>query len=315
MVLAAAPFIIIYRFSRYFCDKHKSWDGYIIFIFAAAICRIADAFARGGTLDFISLHFTSTYRTRAYIFDFADIYLAVFGIMITVRIILMLAETYEKEKMRKQSSRGNDDGTQHRIPNFANIKKWLVNGLPYKENGTLQNNRLFTSSVVSAICICVVITCFIILDNAKENNDHYIRINGMHVSTSTTELVLSYGFNIGSSIPIWEPFTSADIYPLKHIPGMKTLKLMGHDINNIDILIHLTELEELWLTGNNITEIDVLSHLTQLKILYLGGNQITDISPLKGLSNLQDLWLNGNPLAPYQIDEVKEALPDVNIRF
>jgi hypothetical protein len=315
MTIIAVFFVIHYRFTRYFYDKHEAWDGYIIFIFSALICRITDIIVRGGTLDFISLQFRQSYRTTAYIFDFADIYLAIFAIMITVRIILMIVETYEKEKINKQSSHGIEECTQQRIPNFANIKKWVRSGLPYKRNDTVQNNRLFISSAVLATFICIVITYFILADISKENNDNYVRINGMHVSTSITELILSYDMNIHSSVVIREPLTNADIEPLKYIPGLKTLYLMGHNINNIDILAHLTELEELWLTGNDIAEIDVLINLPQIKILYLGGNQITDVSSLMGLINLQDLWLSRNPLTYYQINELKAALPNVNIRF
>ncbi|MCL2500114.1 MAG: protein phosphatase 1 regulatory subunit 42 [Defluviitaleaceae bacterium] len=337
MTIIAVFFIILYRFTRYFYNKHEVWDGYIVFIFSALICRITDTIARGGVLDFISLQFRQSYRTTAYIFDFADIYLAIFAIMFAIRIIFMIAETYEKEKINKQSSHGFEECTQQRIPNFANIKKWIQTGLPYKKSDTVQNNRLFIGSAVSTIFICIVITYFIVVDISKENNDNYIRIGGMNVSTSITELILSYDMNIHSNVVIWEPLTNADIEPLKYIPGLRTLYLMGHTINNIDVLAHLTELEELWLTGNDIAEIDVLVNLPKLKILYLGGNQITDISPLKGLKdlevlvlvnnnitdvsslmgliNLQDLWLNGNPLAYYQINELKTALPNVNIRF
>ena len=78
-------------------------------------------------------------------------------------------------------------------------------------------------------------------------------------------------------------------------------------------LAGVTELEEL--DEREITDLSGLEGMTQLKKLSLGYNQISDISPLQGMTQLTNLWLWENQISESQIEKLREALPDCNIKF
>jgi len=77
-----------------------------------------------------------------------------------------------------------------------------------------------------------------------------------------------------------------------------------------------TELKELSLMNNELTELPKgLENLTQLTHLILIYNKLTDVKGLEKLTQLKVLSLRHNPdLTKAQIDELKKALPECDIR-
>ena len=77
----------------------------------------------------------------------------------------------------------------------------------------------------------------------------------------------------------------------------------------------LTQLKVLSLHNNELTEVKNLEKLTELTELYLPGNKLTEVKSLEKLIKLEHLWLFDNPnLTKSQIDELKKALPNCDIR-
>jgi Leucine-rich repeat (LRR) protein len=103
---------------------------------------------------------------------------------------------------------------------------------------------------------------------------------------------------------------------LENLTQLKELDLYKNQLTDVKGLENLTQLKELSLIGNQLTEVPKgLEKLTQLKDLYLIGNQLTSVKGLEKLTQLEVLSLRNNPdLTKAQIDELKKALPECDIR-
>ncbi|ODV61959.1 leucine-rich repeat domain-containing protein [Ascoidea rubescens DSM 1968] len=75
---------------------------------------------------------------------------------------------------------------------------------------------------------------------------------------------------------------------------MKTVRFLGHSLDNIENLTNEAEFTGLDLSRNNIYNISCLSQLVNLKTLNFSHNKIEDISPLSNLNNLRSLNLSNN---------------------
>ncbi len=176
-----------------------------------------------------------------------------------------------------------------------------------------------------------------------EKKDEYITIKGERYSTGLTELDLHI-------VPYWElgnrdiePLSKmvnltslnwrcseiTDLTPLKELTNLKKLCLKGvievfddsdvldvlGSINDISALSGLSALEILELDGNRISDISPLKSLDHLVRLDLSYNTIRNISPLKSLTALKYLNLEGNPVSNADIEDLKDALPDCEIKY
>ncbi len=101
-------------------------------------------------------------------------------------------------------------------------------------------------------------------------------------------------------VVILSPYKATDLSPLSGLSNLKSLTLMGGNIEDVTPLAQLTELKHLNINWNNIKDISPLSALTNLESLYLDKNQISDISALSNLHKLKILHLTDN-----NISEVK----------
>lgn len=185
-----------------------------------------------------------------------------------------------------------------------------------------------------------------------EKKDEYITIKGERYSTELTELelhivpylteepvvpILELGnedieplnkmVNLTSLILQCNEIT--DLTPLKGLINLKKLCLKGDiemyndpdvvyvfgSINDISALSGLSALEILELDGNRISNISPLKSLDHLVRLDLSYNTIQDISPLKRLTALKYLNLEGNPVSNADIEDLKDALPDCEIKY
>jgi len=99
------------------------------------------------------------------------------------------------------------------------------------------------------------------------------------------------------------PFTTTD------------LSIESNLISDISPLKILTGMDWLSIQNNQISDISTISEFGNLRVLWAHNNNISDITPLLGLSNLNEVRLCGNPLSQSQITELRNALPNCNVRF
>ncbi|MCL1986495.1 MAG: stalk domain-containing protein [Firmicutes bacterium] len=119
-----------------------------------------------------------------------------------------------------------------------------------------------------------------------EEVSEYVTIGGREISTSVTQLELTFG-NI------------SDLTPLARLTNLTRLDLAHNNISDLTPLAGLTNLTELNLNLNDISDLTPLAGLTNLTRLLLGGNNISDsdLTPLAGLTNLTELFLNDNNIS------------------
>jgi hypothetical protein len=138
-------------------------------------------------------------------------------------------------------------------------------------------------------------------------------------------------------------FTDADLVMLKDLTSLTTLNLYGTRITDAGLpvlgslpnlrVLHLSDtaitdaglayvqtlnnLTELGLNNTRITDegLFTLRKLTNLQTLALSGRQITDqgLLNLKGLRDLKHVTLKDTSVTPAGVDELKKALPKVQI--
>lgn len=125
-------------------------------------------------------------------------------------------------------------------------------------------------------------------------------ISALSGATGITELYLG-----GNSI--------SDISPLANMPLLSGLTLDHCPINSLAPISGLTALRTLSMQNCGLNDISALSGLTSLRELYLGNNNISDVSALYGLTSLESLHISYNNLAPWQIIELQEMLPNCTI--
>ena len=107
-----------------------------------------------------------------------------------------------------------------------------------------------------------------------------------------------------------------DVKGLENLMQLKELDLQFNQLTDVKGLENLTQLKELSLMNNELTELPKgLENLTQLTHLILIYNKLTDVKGLEKLTQLKVLSLRHNPdLTKAQIDELKKALPECDIR-
>ena len=102
-----------------------------------------------------------------------------------------------------------------------------------------------------------------------------------------------------------EKLTSQDLTELipeiKKLTSLKTLKLGGNQISDIEVLGQLTSLTSLNLSNTPISDIEVLRQLTSLTSLNLSNIPISDIEVLRQLTSLTELFLSGTPISDIEV--------------
>ena len=111
----------------------------------------------------------------------------------------------------------------------------------------------------------------------------------------------------------------SDVKDLTPLAGLTNLSRLDIICNSGDItpLGNLTNLTYLYLSIWDISDFTPLASLTNLTNLYLQKtrNQISDITPLIGLTNLEILLIYDNKLTQAQLNDLRAALPNCDIRL
>ena len=107
----------------------------------------------------------------------------------------------------------------------------------------------------------------------------------------------------------------SDISGLSNLTQLTAFRASDNKISNISCLSNLKGLMHLNLGRNQISTIEHLTDLTNLRFLNLEDNNISNISMLSQLKNLSTLVLFGNPISQWQVDQLREMLPNCWIVF
>lgn len=108
---------------------------------------------------------------------------------------------------------------------------------------------------------------------------------------------------------------------MKQFKNLESLTLENNNITQLpsSLFKDLTQLKVLFLNNNALTQLaaDTFDGLTNLEILWIKNNKLTYLNPLlfKQLKKLKDIDLTGNLLTKENINEIKAALPHVDIKF
>lgn len=106
-----------------------------------------------------------------------------------------------------------------------------------------------------------------------------------------------------------------DIYILTNLTNLQSLNLNGTQVNDISALANLTSLQSLGISRARASDIKLLSGLSNLKSLRIGSQQPIDTRPLEKLTNLKELSISGRLIRNDQINELKKALPNLEIKI
>jgi hypothetical protein len=105
-----------------------------------------------------------------------------------------------------------------------------------------------------------------------------------------------------------------DLSPVANMTCLTHLFVQDTSIRDLSPLSALKNLESLSVYGTQVVDLSPLAGLSKLGWLDIGGTQVVDLSPLAGLSNLRQLDLNYIQVSEVQIERLKQALPNCDVK-
>ncbi len=105
-----------------------------------------------------------------------------------------------------------------------------------------------------------------------------------------------------------------DISSLTNLNNLRELRMFNNEVSDISHLSNLGELEELELRNTKVSQVSGLSDLNNLKHLDLSFTYISDVSHLSELDNLKILELENTQVTEEDCENLKEDLPETNIK-
>jgi len=102
-----------------------------------------------------------------------------------------------------------------------------------------------------------------------------------------------------------------DVSALNDMSSLKTLKMSGVPIQNLNFLNNKPQLTELNISGTRVKELNTLSQIKTLRFLDIANTEITDIAPLLTLQ-LRSITLNAK-VPDAQIRALRKSLPEASI--
>ena len=107
----------------------------------------------------------------------------------------------------------------------------------------------------------------------------------------------------------------SDLSPLSGLKNLAWLDLNGTPVTDLSPLVELKNLEYLDLNDTRVSDLSPLVELQNLETLGLSTKQVKDLSPLAELKNLHWLYLSDTPVNKEQVEELRLALPNCDIRY
>ena len=106
----------------------------------------------------------------------------------------------------------------------------------------------------------------------------------------------------------------SNLSPLGELKHLELLWLHNTQVSDLSPLAELTNLKDLPLINTQVSDLSPLAELKNLKELYLSNTQVSDLSPLAELKNLEILTLGNTQVSEEQVQELRQALPNCEIR-
>ncbi len=97
-----------------------------------------------------------------------------------------------------------------------------------------------------------------------------------------------------------------------YLGGLTDLDVI--QLSDISPLAKLKDVKVLDLDYTTVSDISPLAELKNLTSLRLGNTKVSDLSPLAELKNLETLNLFNTPVSDEQVQELRQALPNCEIR-
>ena len=132
---------------------------------------------------------------------------------------------------------------------------------------------------------------------------------------------VSYEYQIdevGDSIPDFEPPSPkwwSKLLGPDNLQGVLAVYLNGTRISDTTPLAGLKSLKWLEFSRTQVGDLTPLANLTNLEVLYINSTPVSDVTPLAGLKNLERLHIEGTPVSKEQVEELRKALPNCDIRW
>ena len=113
-----------------------------------------------------------------------------------------------------------------------------------------------------------------------------------------------------------------DLSKVSHIEGIQTLDLRGNALTTISELACKETLKDLNVSRNALEDFSFLDNFPKLERIHLGStpiesesNVIAVLTGLEKYTNLKHIELSGLPIHQWQVDELKEKMPNTTIAF
>jgi hypothetical protein len=103
--------------------------------------------------------------------------------------------------------------------------------------------------------------------------------------------------------------------PMSELLLTESLNVSKNNIASVGPLANLRGLIFLNLNDNVVSDLTPIAQLKELKHLHLERNRITDVTVLAGLQGLELLSLDGNPIPRSEVELLRLALPNCQIKF
>ena len=132
--------------------------------------------------------------------------------------------------------------------------------------------------------------------------------------TSVSDLVPLANLTALKALPLGQTSVS-DLAPLANLTSLVKLDLWQTSVSDLAPLANLTSLVELDLWQTSVSDLAPLANLTSLVKLDLWQTSVLDLTPLANLRALRDLDLRGTLVPERAVDELREALPECEIRW
>ncbi len=106
----------------------------------------------------------------------------------------------------------------------------------------------------------------------------------------------------------------SDVSALARLSSLTWLNLAGTRVSDVRPLAEIASLEWLNLFGTNASDVSGLAGLSSLKELELGDTSVSDVSVLATLPSLQSLGIMYTQVSEEEVEKLRKALPDLEIR-
>jgi len=105
----------------------------------------------------------------------------------------------------------------------------------------------------------------------------------------------------------------SDLEPIKGLSSLQGLDVSNTQVSDLEPIKGLSSLQGLYVSNTQVSDLEPIKGLSSLQVLYVDNTKVSDLEPIKGLSSLQGLYVSNTQVSDEQVDELKKALPKLDI--